>query len=76
MGDYAQFCFKNKKLVVHKTMKEIETMLCKKCFLRIHKSYIVNQIDFVDGHCIKLSDEYIPIGKSYKYELDKALNKS
>ncbi|MBU1010254.1 MAG: LytTR family DNA-binding domain-containing protein [Bacteroidetes bacterium] len=45
-------------------------------FLRVHKSYIVamNKIDHVERNTLKIGDQRIPIGQSYREKFFKALH--
>ncbi|MBS4057855.1 MAG: response regulator transcription factor [Bacteroidales bacterium] len=45
-------------------------------FLRVHKSYIVamNKIDHVERNTLKIGDQRIPIGQSYRERFFKALH--
>jgi DNA-binding LytR/AlgR family response regulator len=75
LGDYVQVITREKKLVTHDTMKNIEDNLPSGKFLRVHRSFIISleKIDFVEGNRIKIGDEYIPVGQSYKANLDSYL---
>ena len=60
-----------KEYVVSHTLKSIEEKLPKNLFCRIHKSYIIN-IDFIElieGNSIQVSNQSIPIGKTYRSKL-------
>ena len=66
MKDYVLFYLDNepKPLITHLTMKAVEDMLPKDCFLRIHRSYIiaVDKIQKVDRNdCVYIGKEIIHI---------------
>ncbi|MEB2783847.1 LytR/AlgR family response regulator transcription factor [Algoriphagus persicinus] len=49
----------------------------QKCFIRIHRSFMVNfsKLDAVTDSSVELKGKLIPIGKQYKDELYKLMNK-
>jgi DNA-binding LytR/AlgR family response regulator len=64
-----------KKVMVRSTLNDFIEQLDQKTFVRIHRSYSVN-IDLVDDIFpteVSIEDIKIPIGKSYREELFKAL---
>jgi len=71
-GDYAVIQTKEKKFIVHQTMKELIAKLPEKLFVRIHNSYIVNidKIKFVEENSVTIDDQTtISIGRTYRKEL-------
>ncbi len=64
-------------IVTHITMKAMEEMLPSSSFLRVHRSFIVNQekIKIVDHNRIVFGKVYIPISDSYKEAFQKFLDK-
>ena len=54
----------------------LEKKLPTNCFLRIHKSYIIakHHINAFSASTIEMNDKVIPIGRSYKSEVMKALD--
>ena len=64
-------------IVTHITMKSMEEMLPSSSFLRVHRSFIVNQekIKIVDHNRIVFGKVYIPISDSYKEAFQKFLDK-
>lgn len=77
LGDYVKVYTDSQTLVSHQTLKSLEQELPSLNFIRIHKSYIValKAIQFIEGNQIKIEDEMIPIGASYKDELLRRFNK-
>ena len=73
MGDYVKVFTNNETLITHQTMKSLEELLPSGFFLRIHKSFIVSfsSINFIEGNQVKINDQMIPIGASFKDELLK-----
>ncbi|HET9570617.1 MAG TPA: response regulator [Bacteroidales bacterium] len=68
MGDYRNIRTTSKKTLTLQTFSELEKLLPKNLFCRVHKSYIVsiNKIISVERHRIKMIDNLIPISDSYK----------
>lgn len=67
----------NKKIVVTKKLKEVNTLLPEEVFFRIHNSYIINlkkvkEFLKTDGYVVLENDEKIPVSRQKKAEfLDK-----
>ena len=57
-------------------MKEIESKLLNKDFIRVHRSFIVrvDRINSIEDSYFIINDKEIHIGKSYKEEFSKKLN--
>jgi len=75
MGDYVIIHTKDQKLVLHSTLRMIESKLPKDKFIRIHRSYIVqvDNIKTVEGNTIFIEDSFIPLGTLYKDNFLKRL---
>ena len=71
-GNFVKIITKVKKILVSETMNSFEQKLPKKDFLRIHRSYIIalEKIDKIDGNRIYIQDNKIPIGQTYKKDLE------
>lgn len=69
MADYVMFYMsKDKKYIVHSTMKALEAKLPGALFNRVHRSYIVNmsKIESADSSAINVCGHRVPIGASYR----------
>lgn len=68
MKDYLQIVTKNKKIMTLQSFKNIEKILPKDEFLRVHNSYIVSvsNIESIEKNRILISKTLIPISDSYK----------
>jgi DNA-binding LytR/AlgR family response regulator len=75
-GDYISIFTEKDRLVVHSTMKGIESRLPVNQFRRVHRSFIVRQdkIHSIDETLIVIGKKLIPIGESYKTELMTSIN--
>ncbi len=77
LKDYVRLWTEKGKIIVHSTMKNFEEQLSAyPNFLRIHKSYIVNvkYISEVDGNSIRIKDQLVTIGSTYRDETFTMLN--
>jgi DNA-binding LytR/AlgR family response regulator len=76
LDDYIRIHLKNKRsLTVRLSMKSILAKLPPKAFLRVHRSYIipVDKITVIRNKSVKIEDFVIPIGDTYKDELNQFL---
>jgi two-component system, LytTR family, response regulator len=79
-SNYTNFYFKDgKKILIAKTLKSFQDVLCQVDFIRIHNSHIVNLNHIVryfrgDGGVIEMIDgSLVPVARSKKSELLKSL---
>lgn len=72
-GDYVRICFRERKLVVHGTLRQMEESMPADAFMRIHKSYVVNlkQISFIEGNQVRIGEHVVPVSPSQREELLK-----
>lgn len=75
MKEYVLIYTKEKKYIKLDRMKNVENVLKKHDFLRIHKSYIVSlkKIDAVFGNTVEINGAKLPVGRNFKDELNKIL---
>jgi len=75
MKEYVVIYTKTKKYTKLDRMKNIETLLNDQGFVRIHKSYIVSvrNIDAVFGNTVEINGIQLPVGRSFKEELNSLL---
>jgi two-component system, LytTR family, response regulator len=71
LKDYVIFYTAETRYISLHTMKELETKLPTKQFVRIHKSYIVevNKIEEVGNNHVKIAGKQIPVGRQFKSSL-------
>jgi len=74
-GDYVKVFTKDRVIIATETMKNLEIRLGDQ-FIRIHKSYIVStqSIQFIEGNQVKIGENYLPIGLTFKEQLMEKLN--
>ena len=68
LGDYLIFYTTTGKLMTLERMKNMESTLPPECFIRIHKSYIVNiaRIDYLERSKVVIAGQHLPVGDTYK----------
>lgn len=73
---YAILNTPNNNYVLSYSLKQLESMLPSKMFIRVHRSYIVNigHIEAIEDNYIIILNKDIPIGKTYREELMKRLS--
>ena len=82
LKDYVIIRQKEGRVITLHTMKSLESKLPDHIFKRIHRSYIVNigAINAIVGNMIELKEKsqvkHIPIGKNYREDLLKVINKN
>ncbi|MEO7174541.1 MAG: response regulator transcription factor [Saprospiraceae bacterium] len=77
LKEYVQVVTRNKSIVTKFQLGQIEELLSKNNFLRIHRSYIVakDKIDSYTATEIEINQKLIPIGRSYKEFVQTAIEK-
>ncbi len=74
-GDYVLINLKDKKLIVHGTLKSWEDKLQPHGFLKVHRTAIVNRqkIDHIDGNMVHTNSHKIPLSEPFKTVLLRQL---
>jgi len=81
LKDYVIIRTKESKIIALQTMKSLENKLPTDCFLRVHRSFIVNinYVDAIVGTTIEMREQgklkMIPVGKNYKNDLVDIIEK-
>ena len=72
-GNYVNFVLKDKSLLSRMTFAELDAILPRNKFIRIHRSYIVAvaRIDKIERHQIHLKDIVLPVSESYMQNLSE-----
>jgi DNA-binding LytR/AlgR family response regulator len=75
MGDYIKVHTETRTIVTHGTLKSIEDRMPAGLFLKVHRSFIISlpRIEFIEGNRIKIGNEFIPVGQSYRSDLETYL---
>lgn len=76
MGDYVKVHTISRILLTHDTLKNIEEKLPAGMFIKVHRSYIISpdKIEFIEGNRIKLGQEFVPVGQSYRSNLESYIS--
>ena len=74
-GNYTKIYLTQETIVIHEKISSLETLLTDLGFLRVHKSFIVaaNKIKLIEGNRITIEEHRVPIGQSYKHNLNQYL---
>ncbi len=75
MKEYVLIHTKDKKFAKLDRMKNVENLLKRQGFIRVHKSYLVSvkNIESVFGNTLEINGKQLPVGRSYKDEINKIL---
>jgi DNA-binding LytR/AlgR family response regulator len=75
-GNYTKFYFENNMILSHEKISKLETILPQDKFLRVHKSFIISisKIETIVGNRILMLDHKIPIGQTYKKQVNNLLS--
>jgi two-component system, LytTR family, response regulator len=75
LKEYIRITAKNKSILTKLPIGQIEELLTKNNFLRIHRSFIVakDKIEALSATDIEINGKQIPIGRSYKDKVNAAL---
>ena len=75
LGNYCKVYHEEGMVICPEKISELEGKLGKGNFLRVHKSYLVNtaKIVAIEGNRIKINGGEIPVGQTYKAEINKLL---
>ena len=78
LNDYIRIITTTKPIVTKHLLASLEEMLPPVEFIRIHKSFIVaiNKIESFNADSVEINKKEIPIGRLFKFNLNKILNSS
>lgn len=70
LKNYVSIYTSRQRIITYQTLKELEVLLPKPPFYRVHKSYIlsIDKIKLIDGYMVFIEDHSIPIGETYRDE--------
>lgn len=77
LENYVKIHCYDKSIIAFSTMKNMEDLLARRGFLRIHRSFIINlsKIEIVRNSTIKINGRELSIGSSYKKTVLQVLKK-
>ncbi|MCG2417805.1 LytTR family DNA-binding domain-containing protein [Aequorivita sp. F47161] len=75
-GNYTKLFLNDEMIVSHEKISNYGSILPEEKFIRVHKSFIiaVDKIKFIEGNRILINTHKIPIGQTYKSQVNKLLN--
>jgi DNA-binding LytR/AlgR family response regulator len=75
LKDYVKVVLTGKQVITKQTITTVEDMLPATEFLRVHRSFIVNQkkLDSFTSHALFIGKEEIPIGPMYRLDINRKL---
>ena len=75
LGNYVKVVTKSNEVQVREKISDILSLLPENEFFQVHKSFIVakGHINEIEGNRIFIDDYIIPVGKTYKSNLNKLL---
>ncbi|WP_034061514.1 LytR/AlgR family response regulator transcription factor [Lacinutrix jangbogonensis] len=75
-GNYTKLFLKDEMIISHEKISHYEAILNGDNFLRVHKSFVVaiNKIKFIEGNRILINKHKVPIGQTYKSNVNKLFN--
>lgn len=77
LRDFVRIHTNDGAIISSDTLKSLMDILPEDKFIRIHKSYIINlqKVAFMEGNQISLGKKKLPIGQSFREEVNKRFNK-
>ncbi|MGF1925963.1 MAG: LytR/AlgR family response regulator transcription factor, partial [Bacteroidia bacterium] len=75
-GHFTKVYLKNEMIISPQKISDFEKLLPMFDFIRIHKSFIVskNKIKYIEGNRVLIGSHKIPIGQTYKENINKLLS--
>ncbi|WP_158800151.1 LytTR family DNA-binding domain-containing protein [Pedobacter sp. L105] len=75
LENYVVIHLENKKVITHSTIKSLLEKLPGKQFIQTHKSYVVNiqQVNTIDGNILHVQNLEVPVSKSLRETVLKAI---
>jgi len=76
LNDYIRIITVNKTIITKHLLASLEEMLPSNEFIRIHKSFIIaiNKIESFNADSVEIGKKEIPVGRLFKFNLNKILN--
>ena len=77
-GNYSKMVLTEETIVVHEKISSLEKLLPDSDFLRVHKSFIISRekIKLIEGNRITIGDYHVPVGQTYRHNLNQLLKGS
>ena len=74
-GNYITIYLKDRNILIRENMSDIFDLVPEAAFVRVHKSYVVavRHISMIEVHQLSINGAKIPIGSTYRDELQARL---
>lgn len=74
-GNYCKLVTKEETIIIREKLSELSSKFPKDSFIQVHKSFIIatQHIKFIEGNRIHILDHIIPIGRTYKLQLQNII---
>ncbi len=75
-GNYTKVFVADEMIITHEKISSYQGMLPEDEFIRVHKSFVVatSKINLIEGNQIKIGEHNIPIGQTYRMNINKLLS--
>ena len=75
-GNYTKVFLSDQMIITHQKISAYEETLSPNQFIRVHKSFVVaiDKINLIEGNQIKIADHIVPIGQTYRINVNKLLS--
>lgn len=75
LKNYVSIYTSSQRIITYQSLRELETLLPKPPFYRVHKSYIlsIDKIKMIDGFAVYIDEHSIPVGETYREEFFKII---
>ena len=75
LKNYVSIFTASQRIITYQALRDLETLLPRPPFYRVHKSYIVSteNIKMIEGNSIYISDQCLPIGETYRDDFFKMI---
>lgn len=74
-SDYVIFQTMDKRIMSYQTLKSLEIILLEFQFMRVHRSYIINQtkVNSLKGRVLQINQYKIPVSETYSNDVKRLL---
>lgn len=76
-GNYTKVFLAEEMIISHEKISSLEALLPAPDFVRVHKSFIIatDKINTVEGNRINVRQHVVPVGQTYKQQLNQLLRR-
>ncbi|CAL2076858.1 LytTR family DNA-binding domain-containing protein [Tenacibaculum sp. 190524A02b] len=75
VGNYCKVNTESQTIVIREKLSDFNKMLSNTLFLQVHKSFIIakKHIEAIEGNRVHIREHIIPVGRTYKINIQKIL---